>query len=147
MTSQAVPDNGVEIRLASRPSGWPTHENFDVVEAPVSAPGANQILVRNKVMSADPAMPGRMNDAKSYVPPCLCSIPVRACPCPHIEEQDCQYQWQVCHVSHLHHQARPKTKSAAIVSLCGRDMDCHLHARWHCINLFFPHHNSLAGTV
>ena len=69
MTSQAVPDNGVEIRLASRPSGWPTHENFDVVEAPVSAPGANQILVRNKVMSVDPAMRGRMNDAKSYVPP------------------------------------------------------------------------------
>lgn len=69
MSSQAVPDQGLEIRLASRPKGWPTQENFDAVEAPVTAPGANQILVRNKVMSVDPAMRGRMNDAKSYVPP------------------------------------------------------------------------------
>jgi NADPH-dependent curcumin reductase CurA len=69
VTSQQVPDKGLEIRLAARPEGWPTHENFDVVEAPVASPGANQILVRNKIMSVDPAMRGRMNDTKSYVPP------------------------------------------------------------------------------
>lgn len=69
MTSQAVPDSGVEVHLASRPQGWPVQENFDVVDAPVTAPGDGQILVRNKVMSVDPYMRGRMNDAKSYVPP------------------------------------------------------------------------------
>jgi NADPH-dependent curcumin reductase CurA len=65
----AVPDKALEVRLASRPKGWPTLDNFDIVEAPVVEPGENQILVRNKIMSVDPAMRGRMNDAKSYVPP------------------------------------------------------------------------------
>lgn len=69
MTSQQAPDEGLEIRLASRPSGWPTHEDFDAVTAPVAAPGPKQVLVRNRVMSVDPAMRGRMNDTKSYVPP------------------------------------------------------------------------------
>lgn len=69
MTETAAPDKALEIRLASRPSGWPTRENFDLVEAPVPEPADGQILVRNKVMSVDPAMRGRMNDAKSYVPP------------------------------------------------------------------------------
>jgi NADPH-dependent curcumin reductase CurA len=59
----------LEIHLASRPTGWPTAENFRRVEVEVPAPGPGQILVRNHVMSVDPAMRGRMNDAKSYVPP------------------------------------------------------------------------------
>jgi NADPH-dependent curcumin reductase CurA len=58
-----------EIRLASRPVGWPTAETFELatVELPDPAPG--QALVRNLVMSVDPYMRGRMNDVKSYVPP------------------------------------------------------------------------------
>ncbi len=59
----------LEIHLASRPTGWCTTENFRLVEADVPEPGPGQILVRNQVMSVDPAMRGRMNDAKSYVPP------------------------------------------------------------------------------
>jgi NADPH-dependent curcumin reductase CurA len=58
-----------EIRLASRPHGWPTGENFALVETPVPVPGDGQVLVRNQYMSVDPAMRGRMNDVKSYVPP------------------------------------------------------------------------------
>jgi NADPH-dependent curcumin reductase CurA len=58
-----------EIRLASRPVGWPTAETFALatVELPDPAPG--QVLVRNLIMSVDPYMRGRMNDAKSYIPP------------------------------------------------------------------------------
>jgi NADPH-dependent curcumin reductase CurA len=58
-----------EIRLASRPVGWPTPETFALaaVELPDPAPG--EVLVRNLVMSIDPYMRGRMNDAKSYIPP------------------------------------------------------------------------------
>lgn len=67
--STAVPGKGLEIRLASRPSGWPTQENFDLVEVEVPEPGAGQVLVRNQLMSVDPYMRGRMNDVKSYVPP------------------------------------------------------------------------------
>ncbi len=60
---------GREVRLASRPTGWPTPDNFSLVEAPVPAPGPGQVLVRNRFLSVDPYMRGRMNDAKSYVPP------------------------------------------------------------------------------
>ncbi|MEV1289668.1 NADP-dependent oxidoreductase [Micromonospora sp. NPDC049679] len=58
-----------EIHLASRPAGWPTPDNFRLVEVPVPDPGPGQVLVRNQVMSVDPYMRGRMNDVKSYVPP------------------------------------------------------------------------------
>lgn len=58
-----------EIQLASRPAGWPTHDNFRLVETELPEPGPGQILVRNTVMSVDPYMRGRMNAGKSYVPP------------------------------------------------------------------------------
>jgi NADPH-dependent curcumin reductase CurA len=58
-----------EIRLASRPSGWPTEETFAFAEVTLPSPEPGQVLVRNTFMSVDPYMRGRMNDAKSYVPP------------------------------------------------------------------------------
>lgn len=58
-----------QIRLASRPSGWVTEENFTVTEEALPDPGDGQLLVRNIFMSVDPYMRGRMNDTKSYVPP------------------------------------------------------------------------------
>lgn len=58
-----------QIRLASRPQGWVTEDNFELTESPVPKPGDGQILVRNVFMSVDPYMRGRMNDVKSYVPP------------------------------------------------------------------------------
>jgi NADPH-dependent curcumin reductase CurA len=60
---------GLEIRLASRPQGLPTMDNFDFVEVEAPQPGDGEVLVRNLVMSVDPYMRGRMNDVKSYVPP------------------------------------------------------------------------------
>jgi NADPH-dependent curcumin reductase CurA len=58
-----------EVRLASRPTGWPTLGNFSVAQVDLPPPGAGQVLVRNLFMSVDPYMRGRMNDVKSYVPP------------------------------------------------------------------------------
>jgi NADPH-dependent curcumin reductase CurA len=58
-----------EIRLASRPQGWPTPANFTLATADVPAPQDGEVLVRNRFMSVDPYMRGRMNDVKSYVPP------------------------------------------------------------------------------
>ncbi len=58
-----------EIRLVSRPRGWPTPDNFALARVEVPAPAAGQVRVRNLFMSVDPYMRGRMNDAKSYVPP------------------------------------------------------------------------------
>jgi Putative NADP-dependent oxidoreductases len=58
-----------EIRLASRPKGWPTPDNFILAETELPSLSDGQALVRNLFMSVDPYMRGRMNDMKSYVPP------------------------------------------------------------------------------
>ncbi|MEU2225788.1 NADP-dependent oxidoreductase [Streptomyces sp. NPDC018347] len=58
-----------EWHLLSRPVGWPKPEDFALVEAPVPSPGEGQVLVRNKYLSVDPYMRGRMSAAKSYVAP------------------------------------------------------------------------------
>ncbi len=58
-----------EIRLAARPTGWPTPETFEVAEVDLPDPGPGQVLVRNLLMSVDPYMRGRMDDRESYVPP------------------------------------------------------------------------------
>ncbi|MCW2791664.1 MAG: yfmJ [Nocardioides sp.] len=65
-----------EIHLASRPSGWPTDENFRLVETELPDPGPGQVLVRNTFLSVDPYMRGRMNDVKSYVPPFRLDAPL-----------------------------------------------------------------------
>ncbi|MCQ1950313.1 NADP-dependent oxidoreductase [Arthrobacter sp. zg-Y859] len=65
----SYPETGREIQLASRPDGWPTEQNFRLAEVPVPELQEGQVLVRNLHMSVDPYMRGRMNDAKSYVPP------------------------------------------------------------------------------
>ena len=65
-----------EIHLASRPDGWPTEDDFRLVETDVPTPGPGQIVVRNQYMSVDPYMRGRMNDVKSYVPPFALDAPL-----------------------------------------------------------------------
>ena len=62
-------DKTRQIRLVSRPSGWPTHDDFELVEVEVPTLRPGQVLVHNTVMSVDPYMRGRMNDVKSYIPP------------------------------------------------------------------------------
>ncbi|MFJ6669911.1 NADP-dependent oxidoreductase [Actinosynnema sp. NPDC091369] len=64
-----TPSTAREIRLASRPEGFPTPENFELVEVPLPEVADGQVLVRNQVMSVDPYMRGRMNAGKSYVAP------------------------------------------------------------------------------
>ncbi|KOG33379.1 NADP-dependent oxidoreductase [Streptomyces resistomycificus] len=58
-----------EWHLLSRPVGWPKPEDFALVEAEIRQPREGQVLVRNKYLSVDPYMRGRMSDAKSYVAP------------------------------------------------------------------------------
>ena len=58
-----------EIRLASRPKGLPTPDNFALVQTELEPLEDQHVLVRNQFMSVDPYMRGRMNDVKSYVPP------------------------------------------------------------------------------
>jgi NADPH-dependent curcumin reductase CurA len=57
-----------QIVLASRPSGWPTEDDFALTEAERPGLADGEVRVRNLFMSVDPYMRGRMNDVKSYVP-------------------------------------------------------------------------------
>jgi NADPH-dependent curcumin reductase CurA len=57
------------MRLKSRPVGAPTAEVFELAEVAVGEPGPGEVEVRNLYMAVDPAMRGRMSEAKSYVAP------------------------------------------------------------------------------
>ena len=52
-----------EIHLKSRPQGMPTADNFELVTSEIGDPGDGEVLVRNKYMSVDPYMRGRMREA------------------------------------------------------------------------------------
>ena len=58
-----------QIRLASRPAGFPDASNFRIERAPVPELKDGEVLVQNHVLSLDPYMRGRMNEARSYAAP------------------------------------------------------------------------------
>jgi NADPH-dependent curcumin reductase CurA len=55
--------------LKSRPRGKPTPDNFELKEVALPPLGDGQVRLRNRWLSVDPYMRGRMNDVKSYIPP------------------------------------------------------------------------------
>ena len=55
--------------LKSRPQGMPTADNFELKSFDLQPLTDGMIRVRNRWLSVDPYMRGRMNDVKSYVPP------------------------------------------------------------------------------
>ena len=57
-----------EIRLASRPKGIPTADNFALACTELGPLENQQVLVRNLFMSVDPYMRGRKHAGKSYAP-------------------------------------------------------------------------------
>jgi hypothetical protein len=64
-----MPTESREVRLASRPQGEPSLNNFSFATVEVRDPNPGEVLVRNVCISVDPYMRGRMNDSKSYIPP------------------------------------------------------------------------------
>ena len=62
--------------LTSRPDGLPSTENFALREMELPATGDGQLRVRNLWLSVDPYMRGRMNEAKSYIPPFQLDAPM-----------------------------------------------------------------------
>ena len=57
------------ILLASRPEGKPGPDNFRLVEEIIQGPEESRILVRNRFLSLDPYMRGRMSGVRSYAKP------------------------------------------------------------------------------
>lgn len=58
-----------DVRLKQRPTGMPTHDDFELETVDVPDPTDGEVQVQNLCMSVDPYMRGRMVDRKSYVPP------------------------------------------------------------------------------
>jgi NADPH-dependent curcumin reductase len=67
-----------QVRLAARPSGLPKPSDWQHTEEGVSEPQEGGILIRNHLLSLDPAMRGWMNDGKSYIPPVAIGEVMRA---------------------------------------------------------------------
>jgi NADPH-dependent curcumin reductase CurA len=64
--------------LASRPTGEPTGENFELRTVELDDPGHGEVLLRTLYQSVDPYMRGRMRDAESYAEPWDVGDPMRA---------------------------------------------------------------------
>jgi NADPH-dependent curcumin reductase CurA len=62
--------------LKSRPQGLPTHDNFELREIELPPLAEGMVRVRNHWLSVDPYMRGRMNEAKSYIPPFAIDAPM-----------------------------------------------------------------------
>ena len=58
-----------EIRLASRPVGTPSLDNFKIIDTDVPQPDDGEVLVRTLYISVDPYLRGRMREGRSYVAP------------------------------------------------------------------------------
>ena len=59
-----------QILFKSRPEGFPTEGNFELVksEIPQDLAGSQDVLVQLLDLSVDPYLRGRMNAGKSYFP-------------------------------------------------------------------------------
>jgi NADPH-dependent curcumin reductase CurA len=57
------------VRLARRPRGLVTREDFTIGEEALPEPGEGEFRVKAGYVSLDPAMRGWMNEGRSYVPP------------------------------------------------------------------------------
>jgi NADPH-dependent curcumin reductase len=57
------------VKLARRPTGMITRQDFMIEDGPIPQPGANELRVRVEYVSLDPAMRGWVNEGRSYIPP------------------------------------------------------------------------------
>ena len=77
-TVPVLPRSNWQVRLAARPSGLPKRGDWQLTEAPVTAPGEGGVLVAVTHLSLDPAMRGWMNEGRSYIPPVAIGEVMRA---------------------------------------------------------------------
>ncbi|HVZ46264.1 MAG TPA: NADP-dependent oxidoreductase [Ramlibacter sp.] len=58
-----------QVRLARRPAGLPTRDDWSFTTQDVAEPAEGAVVVRTLALSLDPAMRGWMNEGRSYIPP------------------------------------------------------------------------------
>ncbi|WP_298923482.1 NADP-dependent oxidoreductase [uncultured Ramlibacter sp.] len=67
-----------QVRLARRPVGASTRDDWSFTSEPAQQPAEGAILVKTLALSLDPAMRGWMNEGKSYIPPVAIGEVMRA---------------------------------------------------------------------
>jgi len=67
-----------QIRLAKRPQGAATRDDWQFTTEPVAEPAEGGVLVKTLSLSLDPAMRGWMNEGKSYIAPVELGAVMRA---------------------------------------------------------------------
>lgn len=65
-----LPNQQTSILFKSRPEGFPTESNFELVKSEISQDlaGSQDVLVQLLDLSVDPYLRARMNAGKSYFP-------------------------------------------------------------------------------
>ena len=58
-----------QFRLAKRPQGLPTADDWELTREPLAAAGGGEVRVAIDYISLDPAMRGWMNEGRSYIRP------------------------------------------------------------------------------
>lgn len=66
------------ILLNKRPHGKPTLNDFKISSEEAPIPKDGEVLLKTVYVSVDPYLRGRMNDAKSYVPPFELNQPIQS---------------------------------------------------------------------
>jgi NADPH-dependent curcumin reductase CurA len=65
-----------QVLFRSRPEGFPSKSNFEIVQNEVPKAGEGEVLRRTIYLSLDPYMRGRMSTAKSYAEPAKIGEPM-----------------------------------------------------------------------
>jgi NADPH-dependent curcumin reductase CurA len=58
-----------DVHLVARPDGEPRPDHFELVETHLHPAADGEVLVRNRHITVDPYMRGRMDNAESYIGP------------------------------------------------------------------------------
>jgi NADPH-dependent curcumin reductase len=65
-----------QVLFRSRPEGFPSESNFEIVQSEVPGIGEGQVLRKTIYLSVDPYMRGRMSTARSYAEPAKLGEPM-----------------------------------------------------------------------
>src|SRR5712692_5697925 len=69
-------ESNTQVIFKSRPEGFPSEDNFEIVQSDVPQTGEGQVLRKTIYLSVDPFMRGRMSTARSYAEPAKLGEPM-----------------------------------------------------------------------
>jgi hypothetical protein len=99
LPSYDLPSCNRQVQLVRRPNGVPLADDFALSEQAVPSPGKGEMLIRNLLLSVDPAQRGWASAEANYASPVALGSPMRALAigvvvqsnCPDYQAGDCLY--------------------------------------------------------